>query len=775
MKAGETSSSDGNEDLGTWRESVIALVLVGLAFFIRLAVHPLLDGHYPYVTFFPVAVYAAWKCRWQFSLLIVIAGFGLAHWWFIPPKGSFKMIELSHWYGSTGYLAACAAIIVLGERLRRQNVILKRELRDRAKTEQALVRTAQFPEQNPSPVMRLSADGTFLYSNPASAPLLSAWKTEVGKRAPESLEKWMFTVLQANQIGEHEQTIGSQMYSLVAAPFPNLGYVNLYARDITARVAAEQEQARTLERFHLLSEVSSQLLTAEDPQQLIDQLCVKVMNHLGCEAFFNYLWDDARQQLHLNAVAGMPAAVMKQMEWLDPDRTFFGGSPSHPCRLDTDALATSDDPDAKLLRDLGFRAYACHPLMTSQRMLGTLSFASRSRDAFSEDEFNLIRRISDQVAIALERIRSARSLKESEYRFRTMANASPAMIWIAAPDKRCTWFNTAWLEFVGRTLENDLGSSLSLNVHPEDRERVEHQFNEAFDVRESFEMEFRLRRFDGEHRWILNRGTPVYDAGEFKGYIGSCVDVHERHLQRDHLELAVRERTAQLQDSMAELESFSYSIAHDMRAPLRAMHGFAKILTQETEGRLDDTQREYLRRIVTSAQRLDALIQDVLNYSRLARTDLQLEPIATDTFIRDILLSYPDFSPARAHIHIPNTLPAVMANRAAMTQVVSNVLGNAVKFVEPGVFPNVEITAETTAERVRLSFRDNGIGIEPEAQERIFKMFQRLNRTELYEGTGIGLAIVRKAMERMGGSVSLESTLGEGSTFHIDFKPATTP
>jgi signal transduction histidine kinase len=178
---------------------------------------------------------------------------------------------------------------------------------------------------------------------------------------------------------------------------------------------------------------------------------------------------------------------------------------------------------------------------------------------------------------------------------------------------------------------------------------------------------------------------------------------------------------------------------------------------------------------VGSAARLDLLITDVLNYSRIVRQDLKIEPVDVENLLLEIIHSYPNLQPPKADIHICASLPALWGNAAALTQVFSNLLGNAVKFVPVGTLPRVEIRVEREKEWVRLWFEDNGIGIEKNAQERIFHMFQRLNRQDLYEGTGIGLAIVRKAMERMGGRVGVESEPGKGSRFWIELKRAPKP
>lgn len=237
-----------------------------------------------------------------------------------------------------------------------------------------------------------------------------------------------------------------------------------------------------------------------------------------------------------------------------------------------------------------------------------------------------------------------------------------------------------------------------------------------------------------------------------------------------HLEEIVAQRTAKLQEIIGELEAFSYSISHDMRAPLRAMQGFAGLLETDFNDKLDETGRDYIRRIVTSAERMDRLIQDVLTYSRVTRTECELKPIDLDRLVRGILESYPHLQAPHACILVDGQLPAVLGNEAALTQCFSNLMGNAVKFVSPGTVPQIRVWAEENGSDVRVLVRDNGIGIPEEYQDRIFGIFQRMNKD--YEGTGIGLAIVKKAAERMNSRVGLESEPGKGSTFWLELKMA---
>jgi signal transduction histidine kinase len=198
------------------------------------------------------------------------------------------------------------------------------------------------------------------------------------------------------------------------------------------------------------------------------------------------------------------------------------------------------------------------------------------------------------------------------------------------------------------------------------------------------------------------------------------------------------------------------------------MSGYASLLATEYADNLDDEARDFLRRIRASAERLDRLIQDVLNYSKVVRGELPISTVDSGKLIRDIVQTYPNLDSSAADIVLQEPLPAVRANPAALTQVVSNLLGNAVKFVAPGVRPRVLVRADNSGSVVRLWFEDNGIGIPETALDRIFKMFERMHRPGEYDGTGIGLAIVRKAIERMGGALGVESKPGEGSRFWVE-------
>jgi PAS domain S-box-containing protein len=233
------------------------------------------------------------------------------------------------------------------------------------------------------------------------------------------------------------------------------------------------------------------------------------------------------------------------------------------------------------------------------------------------------------------------------------------------------------------------------------------------------------------------------------------------------LDTLVEQRTASLHETIGELEAFSYSISHDMRAPLRAMQGYAKALLSDYKDRLDPEAIHYLDRISRSSNRLDSLIQDILAYSRVTKDEILLHPVDLERLIDDIFSTHLEFQAPQVHIAVEKPLHRVLGHEAYLTQCITNLLGNAIKFVAQGVVPEIRIRSERLDGKVRLWFEDNGIGIDPSHHERIFQIFGQVYPEKKYGGTGIGLAIVRKAVQRMNGEAGVESGTDKGSRFWL--------
>lgn len=386
-----------------------------------------------------------------------------------------------------------------------------------------------------------------------------------------------------------------------------------------------------------------------------------------------------------------------------------------------------------------------------------------------------------------ERRRTQAAIEISEIRYRRLFEAARDGILILDPGTRkITDANPFMSELLGYPREELLGKELWEIGLLRDEKANQSAFRELQKKHFIRYEDLPLQNKTGQRREV-EFVSNLYDEGGRNVIQCNIRDITRRkqaeesllaaneEIRRRALELeqVVAERTAELRKSMGELEGFSYSVSHDMRAPLRAMQSFAQFLVDEYNGKLDEKGVDYLQRIMRSAVRLDRLIQDVLSYSKILHANLPMEQVDLDRLVRDMVETFPNGQPIQPEIRIKGTLPQVMGNEALLAQCVSNLLSNGAKFVAPGTTPRLEVSAETMKDAsVRVWFKDNGIGIAPENHERIFRLFERVQPATDYEGTGIGLSIVRKAAERMGAQIGIDSALGKGTRFWIQLRKA---
>lgn len=229
------------------------------------------------------------------------------------------------------------------------------------------------------------------------------------------------------------------------------------------------------------------------------------------------------------------------------------------------------------------------------------------------------------------------------------------------------------------------------------------------------------------------------------------------------------QRRLSLEAANADLETFAYSVSHDLRAPLRAVQGMASAMQEDYRNKLDQEGLEYLGRIADAGKRMDVLIQDILTYSRVGRKDSATETVDSATALADALANLSaDIEQSGAEVKTAGEFLAVRASHTLLVQVLTNLLTNAVKFVHRGNKPVVLVSAETVGNCLRITVKDNGIGIPQEYREKIFRIFERLHSSSEYPGTGLGLAIVQKAVTQMKGRLGLDSTEGQGSSFWVE-------
>ncbi len=377
---------------------------------------------------------------------------------------------------------------------------------------------------------------------------------------------------------------------------------------------------------------------------------------------------------------------------------------------------------------------------------------------------------------ALERGQEA--LQESEDRFRATFEQAAVGIAHVAPDGRWLRVNQRLCDIAGYPCDEMLRLRFQDITYPEDLETDLKHFRSllAGEIN-TYAMEKRYIRQDGSLVWVnLTVSLVRHPSGGPDYFISVIEDVSRRKAleeqvrQHAHeLEQRVEERTRALQDANTALEAFGYSVSHDLRTPLRNMQSLAQALEEDYRDRLDEAGRDFCHRIILASRKMDTLINDLLTYSRLTRAELPLGRVDLDGVVAEVQANLAEpIRETQARVTVEGPLPSVYGHRTTVVQMVANLVANALKFVAPGVPPEVRIRAEDRGEFVRLQVEDNGLGIAPEHRDRIFKVFERLHGEESYPGTGIGLAIVRKGAERLGGRAGVASEPGRGSRFWID-------
>jgi PAS domain S-box-containing protein len=339
----------------------------------------------------------------------------------------------------------------------------------------------------------------------------------------------------------------------------------------------------------------------------------------------------------------------------------------------------------------------------------------------------------------------------------------PNLIWRAGVDGGRNYFNKSWLAFTGRKLEEDIGDGWVAAVHPEDRKYCSATYAEAVHARRPFVMEYRLRFHDGTYRGILDYGMPLSDVeGEPVGYIGSCFDIEERRRAQE----TVERQALALSQSNADLEQFAYVASHDLQEPLRMIQGFAQLLVRRYNDVLDENGRQFLAFMVQGTERMQTMISNLLSYARLDRDPVQFVPVDSKGAAEKAVFNLTHALEESGAEILIGPLPIVCADETQMVQLFQNLLGNALKFRREET-PRVEISARSVGGEWLFAVEDNGIGIEPEYSEKVFVIFQRLHGAGTYPGTGIGLAICRKIVERHGGRIWVGSHTGQGTTIYF--------
>ncbi|MBS1583192.1 MAG: PAS domain-containing sensor histidine kinase [Bacteroidetes bacterium] len=372
-------------------------------------------------------------------------------------------------------------------------------------------------------------------------------------------------------------------------------------------------------------------------------------------------------------------------------------------------------------------------------------------------------------------------LKESEQRFRSMADTAPVMIWVSGIDGGCTWFNRTWLEFVGSAMEEQVADGWTRNVHPQDLDGCLQAYRSAFDARRPFSITYRLRHSGGQYRWILDNGAPRYSGDDhFAGYIGSAVDITERVQAEEglrdlttHLEERVRDRTNELQATLAQASELSerksrfVSMAsHELRTPLGAILLSTQLMeTYASTGDVERCQR-HLRRVKVLVKGMTEVLNDFLSLEKLEQGQVDIVPVRFD-LPGELLALIEQFElvlkPGQCIAYEHAGEADVTLDRKLLHNVLLNLLSNAIKYSEL----EIGVKSEVRGSSVMVRVEDHGIGIPQAEQGRLFGRFFRASNVGDVRGTGLGLTIVQRYVQLMGGTIEVASTEGVGTNITV--------
>lgn len=359
-------------------------------------------------------------------------------------------------------------------------------------------------------------------------------------------------------------------------------------------------------------------------------------------------------------------------------------------------------------------------------------------------------------------------LRESEQNYRTLADSGQALIWTSGPDMLCNYFNRVWLDFTGRSLEQELGNGWAEGVHPDDLQHCISVYTESFNKREKFSMEYRVKRYDGEYRWLIDDGSPRFDSNrEFIGYIGHCLDITERKLAE--LELIRAKEKAEESDHLKT--AFLHNISHEIRTPMNSIIGFSEFLNDPNLK--SEKRQEYTGIIVQNCNQLLSIITDIVSIAtieagqeKILEKEMDLNETLCQLY-RQFLLKVKNqnirliLSP-----FLPEDEAVILTDQTKLVQILSNLIDNALKFTLHGY---VNFGYSIVGSEIEFFVKDTGIGIPEELHEEIFKRFRQVETTTTrqFGGSGLGLTISKAYTELLGGRMWLDSELGKGTTIYF--------
>jgi PAS domain S-box-containing protein len=694
------------------------------------------------------------------------------------------------------------------------NAQLQSEVAERKRAEQDLRILASFPAENPNPVLRVTKDRILVYANKASSPLLDAWGCAVGQPAPSSLQEEVDGALSSGKGHEIEFAASGRVHSLLFAPVLESEYVNVYGRDVTERKRAEYALVQNRDRFVLLAEIAGALLETDQPQGIVDSLCSRVMAHLDCHAFFNFLADEQAGKLHLNSYAGVSLDEAARMEWLDYGQAVCGCAARDGCRIVAEHIPSTPDPRTDLVRSFGIKAYACHPLLgPNGKVIGTLSFGTRSRETFSDDDLVLMKVVADHVAVAIDRIKAEQALRRAhdelerrvEERTAELSAANEALrrseaslaeaqriAHLGSWDWDIVTNGLAWSDevfrifgFTPQEFEPTYPRFLE-RVHSEDRAHVEEGVRKALDKVEDYSVDHRIVLPNNDLRIAHEQGEVRFDDnGAPVRMLGTVMDITER--VRAEEEAKVRQQQLIQADKMVSLGILVSGVAHEINNPNHAIMSNVQTLQGIWEstrpileryygdsgdfvlGGFDysesrDTFPEMFGSILASSRRIQLIVDELRDFARQSPAE-QMNAVDVNAVVRSAVILVSNLikkTTDRFSVEYASHLPLVFGNFQRIEQVVINLVQNACHSL-PSRDKEVCVVTRYLPrdQRVVIEVGDEGTGIPEEDLKHLGDPFFTTKRA--VGGTGLGLWVSFSIVHEHGGALTFSSKGGEGT------------
>jgi PAS domain S-box-containing protein len=599
--------------------------------------------------------------------------------------------------------------------------VVAHDITERKKYEIEIQSLAKFPSENPNPIVRLDKEGHVLYSNEAARAIMHTWNSVVGSRVPAEINSIVRKALSEGSSKSFEVECNDQIYLFQAVPIAGKDYINLYGMNITTSRMYENALVRSEEKYRMIVELSQEGILIASPEgqfQFINKRFAEMLGYDTEEIVGRYSGD------------------------------FFYDEEDE---VDVRESRKSLKEGKTIQKDMKFR-----------RKDGSMLFTLYNATPLFDSMGNHIGNLAMHTDITTRK-QAEEALKKSEERLRIALDNGKIGIW----EWDLVTGEVIWDERMEHMFGLEPGTfdwtheSFASYVHEEDLQYINAAIEKALKSENSYEAVYRTKPKGGKSNYISSKALITRnDKGNPVHVSGVCFDVTDMKEGTERSLIALNEA---LLRSNNDLQQFAYVASHDLQEPLRMVSSFTQLLQMQYGEKLDERAKEYINFAVEGSKRMYELLNGLLAYSRIQTKGVVFHEVSMDNVIEKVKDNLRLLISEKEAEITSEEMPMINADENQMVQLLQNLIENGVKFCDKK--PILHISFEPKNDYYLFSIRDNGIGIDPQYYNRVFRIFQRLHAQDRYNGTGIGLAICKKIAERHGGEIWVESIPGMGSTF----------